>query len=388
MKKLTIKLLTFPGAPENIFNEGKERLKKLLNDTDYEFVTAEADVLFFLSGGSERLAINTDFSSHLTILLASEWNNAYASASEVKAYLNKKNIPSLLLNLNDSSTMSVLKNLHTIKNGIHRLSKQKLGLIGKVSDWLVASSISAEVLAKKTGIRLQQIEWANLPDFNDFPVSEEFLKYYSNEKTFDLTGTAKIHQLLQDTILNNKLDAITVECFSLVQKNAVTACLSLAKLNADGFPAGCEGDIVTVTGMMLLKELTGIVPWIANINKVVDNSALFSHCTIAPSLVKNYSIHTHFETNKGSAIQGDFIEDTVTIFRLDNELKKAFFTKAEIINRPHYVNVCRTQIEVKLPDGVDRKLIDQPLGNHHLILPGDHTKILELTCRYLDIVVV
>ena len=136
---------------------------------------------------------------------------------------------------------------------------------------------------------------------------------------------------------------------------------------------------------MLCKELTGIIPWIANTNKVTNEVCLFSHCTIAPGLVSGFSIKTHFETNKGTAIQGHFKSDLITIFRFDNKLSKAFIATANITGRPKSKTACRTQIEVKLTENEVRLLRENPLGNHHLIYPGDCKDLLHLACKLLDI---
>jgi L-fucose isomerase-like protein len=137
--------------------------------------------------------------------------------------------------------------------------------------------------------------------------------------------------------------------------------------------------------MMLCKELTGIVPWIANINKATDKVCMFSHCTIAPGLVSGFSVKTHFETGQGTAIEGDFKGDLITIFRFDNTLSKAFIATANITGRPKSASACRTQIEVKLSESEVKQLREYPLGNHHLIFPGDCKRLLEFACKVLGI---
>lgn len=137
--------------------------------------------------------------------------------------------------------------------------------------------------------------------------------------------------------------------------------------------------------MMLCKELTGIVPWIANINKATDEVCMFSHCTIAPGLVSGFSVKTHFETGQGTAIEGDFKGDRITIFRFDKTLSKAFIASANITGRPKLRTACRTQIEVKLNANEVKLLRESPLGNHHLIFPGDCKRVLNLACKGLGI---
>ncbi len=385
MNKLKIKLLAFQGAPETIFENAGKRIEKLISPGDYVLTESNPDILFFLSGGSEQPATKLVSAGHFYILIGSQNDNSYASATEVKTYLNDRNIPSLLLDEEEARTAIIIRNFMIVKKALKNLNGKKLGLIGQVSDWLIASSIPSDVLLAKFGINLNVIPWDKLAHFSEFKASEEFLASFSGKTDMDLTETAKVSALLTDTIQTRKLDAITVECFPMVQKDSVTACLPLAKFNNEGIPAGCEGDLTAIAGMMLCKELTGIIPWIANINKVTDEVCMFSHCTISPGLVSRFSVKTHFETGKGTAVEGDFKGDLITVFRFDSKLSKAFIATANITGRPKSGSACRTQIEVKLTADEVNLLRKSPLGNHHLILPGDYKKLLQVACIVLGI---
>lgn len=385
MTKLKVKLLAFNGAPETVFKNAVKRVEKLISPEDYTFTENNPDILFFLSGGSEQNAMKQVSTGNFYLLIGSQHDNAYASATEVKAYLNEMNIPSILLDEEETETSAMLKDFVTVRKALKNLRGKKLGQIGEVSEWLISSAIPAELLESKLGIKLTVIPWNELAHFSEFKVSEQFLASFSGSTNMDLTETAKVSELLTNTIEKRNLDAITVECFPMVQKDNVTACLPLARFNNVGIPAGCEGDITAIAGMMLCKELTGISPWIANINKVSDEVCMFSHCTIAPGLVSDFSVKTHFETGKGTAIQGNFKGDLITIFRFDNKLSKAFIASTNITGRPKSDSACRTQIEVKLAENEVKLLRQRPLGNHHLIFPGDCKRLLHLTCLLLGI---
>ncbi len=385
MDKLNIKLLAFPDAPDAVFTDAVSRIDKLISPINYTLTENNPDVLFFLSGGSEQSAVKLVSEGRFYILIGSRHENAYASATEVKAYLNDLNIQSVLMDEEDPGTAVFLNDFIIVKQALKQLNGKNLGLIGKVSDWLVSSAVPSSILKEKFGINLSVIPWSDLPHFTEFEASGPFLETFSAATCIDLTETAKVNELLSDTIQKRNLDAITVECFPLVRKNSVTACLPLAKFNNEGIPAGCEGDLTAITGMMLCRELTGIIPWIANINKVTDEVCLFSHCTIAPGLVTSYSVTTHFETGVGTAIEGDFKADLVTIFRFDNKFSKAFIATANITGRPKSATACRTQIEVKLTPNEVKLLRQSPLGNHHLVFPGDCKSLLNTACSVLGI---
>ena len=385
MTQLKIKLLTSRGAPEAILEDAVSRIEKLIPTGNFTITESDPDILFFLTGGSEVPAIKQVSAGHFYILIGSQHDNSYASATEVKAYLNEMNIPAILLDEEEFETPALLMEFMTVKLALKNLNGKKLGLIGQVSDWLISSAIPAELLEEKLGIKLTVIPWNELAHFSEFKASGPFLDSFSGSTHIDLTETAKVSALLTNTIQNRNLDAITVECFPMVQKDSVTACLPLAKFNNEGIPAGCEGDLTAIAGMMLCKELTGIIPWIANINKASDEVCKFSHCTIAPGLVSGFSVKTHFETGKGTAIEGDFKGDLITIFRFDNKLSKAFIATTNITDRPKSATACRTQIEVKLTENEVKLLRQSPLGNHHLIFPGDCKKLLQLACMFLGI---
>lgn len=384
LKKLNIKLLAYEGAPDSIYKNAISRINRIFAPEKYEIVESNPDILYFLSGGSENAARNQVSPGHFYLLIGSKHDNAYASATEVKAYLNEIDISSVLMDEEEAETMALLNDFFIIKQALETLKNQRIGLIGKISDWLISSGIPAETLDSKFGINLLTIPWSELDHFSEFETSGKFLAAFAGSKA-DLTETAKVSEMLSQTIRNHNLDAITVECFPMVQKDSVTACLPLAYLNNEGFPAGCEGDLTAITGMMLCKELTGIVPWIANINKVTESVCMFSHCTIAPGLITDLAVNTHFETGKGTAIEGNFKSDIVTIFRFNNSLNRAFIATAKVSGRPKLPTACRTQIEVELSAKEIKLLREKPLGNHHLILPGDYSNLLRLTCMVLGI---
>jgi L-fucose isomerase-like protein len=383
--KLKVKLLAFQDAPDAVYKNAVKRVEKLISHDKYTLTETDPDILFFLSGGSERAAMKQVSEGKFYLLIGSQHDNAYASATEVKAYLNDRKIRSMLSDEEEARTAELLKDFFTVKQALKNLKDKKLGLIGQVSDWLISSAIPTDLLEAKFGIKLILIPWSGLPHFSTFKASETFLDFFSGSSHPDLTETSKVNEMLTDIIQHYNLDAITVECFPIVQKDSVTACLPLAKFNNEGIPSGCEGDITAIAGMMLCKELTGIIPWIANINKVTDEVCMFSHCTIAPGLVSGFSVKTHFETSKGTAIEGDFKGDLITIFRFDNKLSQAFIASANITGRPKSATACRTQIEVKLSENEVRLLSEHPLGNHHLIFPGDCINLLHVACLLLGI---
>jgi L-fucose isomerase-like protein len=186
-------------------------------------------------------------------------------------------------------------------------------------------------------------------------------------------------------IRDNNLDAIAVECFSLVQERKVTACLALAQLNAEGTVAACEGDLASMAGMMAVKALTGSVPWMANTTRLTDSSLVLTHCTAPFDLLKDMTLRTHYETGLSLAVDGEIKPSEVTVCRFSEKLDHAFIAAGRVISRPHLEDACRTQVEIELSPEPLRELRERPLGNHLLLLPGHHCELLRLACRYKGI---
>jgi L-fucose isomerase-like protein len=385
MISLKIKMAAFKNAGEDVFAEGREKLEKIFPKEKLEYVEKDPDVLFFLSGGSERSALAAIEEGGFYALLTWEEGNSNASALETKAAMRKLNADSILLDIRGEKTVQILEQLLLVKNALGELNGSCLGLIGEVSEWLVASDVKAETFRSRLGVDLKKIAWDSLGDFSDMTAPQSFKDFYTQGDLEEIGKAGQVYSLLKNCVEKHQLDALSVECFSLVTSRAVSGCLALAELNKEGIPAACEGDTASAAGMMIANVLTGIVPWIANVARIGYEETLLAHCTISPTLITDFDIPTHYETNVGTAIRGKFKGEQITVFRIDEDISKIFITLGTIVDRPNYASACRTQIEVKFPNSAVDCLKEHPLGNHHLVLPGDHREILELAGRVLKL---
>lgn len=378
-------------ADTSLYEKSKLFLSNKLAGIDCEYVDNDADAMFFASGGSEQTAIEVAAADKPVVLLATNQNNSYAAATEVLSYLISKKYSAKLFNLSSIKQTADLLNLkhslddvnvianskyihETVAN--HNLINGKVAVIGNVSKWLVNSEVTVADLYSYFAIELLNIQWNELPNF--FHLAPDY-ELYDNFPQCDISllmETSKVYRLLKNVVANYNLQGITVECFPMAMCDKVTACLPLSLLNASGCPAACEGDITALVGMMYIKALTGIVPWQANLVEIDDNTALWAHCTAPLNLVNNINVVTHFETNIGTAIQADIENSYCTIFRFDKSLKHFFLCEAEVLASPKFDFACRTQLQIKLPDDAANILRTNPLGNHHLILPGKYADMI------------
>lgn len=385
---LTVKTVAFQGAPNDLHETGQKKLRTQFPEITFRFLSQHPDVIYFLSGGSEQEAIMAMQPGKYQLLLAGFENNAFAAALEVKAWAENRKISTSLFLLPEAEKEGILQQFARICSSLRTLSNKQAGLIGNVSHWLVASEFPLILAKERFGINILHLQWSSLPDYMNFEPDSQFLKVFSQPGNRSLMHEASFCSFLWHVINTFNLSGITVECFQLVNERNVTACLALALLNSNGIVAGCEGDLVSMVGMMLVQTITGNIPWMANVAGFTETGLLFAHCTAPTNLLDRIELPVHFETGKSAAITGNLKMDEVTVFRLNQNLDKAFITTGKIISRPRHGFACRTQAEITIPEEGYKKLRNQPLGNHHLIVPGRHEDMLALTCRYKQIQVI
>ena len=383
MEKLRAKLLAFPAADLNTFSKGKKKLQNIFHRDRVEYVDKEPEILVFLTGGSERIALQSVREYGFYLLLASSENNSWAAATEVKAWMNQNNVSSMLLDYSIPSTIELVDKLFDVKNGLTRLKGQRFGLIGEPSDWLVNSYVDPFIIKTKLGIDQVDIPWSKVVLESSDGIAPDFLAFFKGSKQNALADSGNIYEVLSKLVNDYSLNALTVECFSVINSCNTTACLALSKLCMDGVAAGCEGDTCSLLGMMLTKELFGVVPWMANINYVGTDELLFSHCTIPANLLQDFKLDTHFESGIGLAINGKIKADEVTIVRLDHTLSKLFVGLGRVVDSPYQKTTCRTQLAVKVTPEVSNYFTHKPLGNHHLIIPGNYIMAFDMLARLL-----
>jgi L-fucose isomerase-like protein len=376
------------GADEKTGARAEELIRGMLSRESFVMTDERPDIILFMSGGSERRAIELADPNRPVLLLSIRGNNAYAAATEVMAWMGNHNRIAMLSDATDASESGRIDRWRAAAGVWQNLESKRAGLVGTVSEWLVASDVSAETLRQRFGVNLVGIPWTQLPDFSNEEPDKALLSRFGEQKAAGLDEAARILTLLRRVISDNNLNAMGVECFSLVQQRKVTACLALAQLNSEGTVAACEGDLASMAGMMAGKAATGIVPWMANTTRLTEKTLILSHCTIAFDLVSDIKLPTHFETDNSLAIDGQMTATEVTIFRFSESLDRVFIAEGRVAGRPRLPDACRTQVEIELTENKLKLLREKPLGNHLLVLPGRHSDLLELTCRYRGIKVV
>ena len=359
-------------------NKINENTLKLLNElmsiSDVEFNISSIDELYnsdlslilIQSGGSEGLFLeNIKNLKPPFYLLTYGYNNSLAASLEILSYLKDNNLEGEVLHGSNEYIIKRIKELTKVN------VKYRFGIIGKPSDWLIASNANYETAKRLHNIELVDISINKVSDYYFKSINDYNLEFKYDSKEID--KALKLHKVLNKIKEEYNLNGLTIRCFDLLEKLKTTSCLSLALLNKEGVVATCEGDVPTMISMHLLNKLTNQVGFQANPSRIdVENKKMIlAHCTLPLNMVDKYNLDTHFESGIGVAIKGYLKEEKVTIFKLSKNLKDYYVTTGTIIKNLEESNLCRTQIEVSIDDNIEY-FLNRPYGNHHVVIYGDY----------------
>lgn len=336
-------------------------------------------VLLHLTGGTEHLALEfTKGQKAPVLLLAHRSHNSLPAALETLARLQEEGRKAWLVLENCGEELRAFAGIAALAREIRG---KRAGLIGGPSPWLVASSPPPSLLREKLGVEVVELSLEVLKKF--FPAEASFLPEGEGvgvgEAEQRMAG--RVYAGLKALISEFGLSAVSLACFGLLTENC-TACWALARLSDEGFPGGCEGDLPALLGLWLGRILTGSPGFMANPAEVdlKRERVLLAHCTVPLSVVESFVLRTHFESGIGLAVAGKLLPGPYTLFRFGGKrLEKAFIVEGTVLpEAPGREDLCRTQVWFKMPKGAIQKLLREPLGNHHVLIPGHHRRTLTL----------
>ena len=315
------------------------------------------------------------------LLLSSGLHNSLAASLEIASFLKQKKKRVEIIHGDSDYIARRIKELRKIFQVKSRLVFSKLGVIGKPSDWLIASDVDYLKVKDTLGISLIDIKMDELVKEIDqdhhfaHPKLKNIREKGFNKKSIE--GALKIYSGFKAIVNKYKFDGITVRCFDLLEIYKNTGCLGLSLLNDEGIMAGCEGDVPALISMTILHLLTDEPVFMANPSSIdIDkNEIILAHCTLPLNMPDEFYLKTHFESGIGVGIKGDIREGEATIFKLSGDGKEYFVSGGEIVENLSKENLCRTQIRLRMNEDV-KYFLQNSIGNHHLICRGDNSKLV------------
>ena len=321
-------------------------------------------LIYVRTGGTEGIFLRLlpqllEKSQRPFYLLTSGKSNSLAASMEILSYLQQHDLRGEIIHGSAEYIARKIRVLEKVGEARQWLDGARLGIIGKPSDWLISSQADYEVVRQRLGIELV-----------DIPMQE----------LLDSVVDGDIYGALKTLIGRHRLQGFTLRCFDLLTALRDTGCMALAKLNAEGYVAGCEGDVPAMLSMMMVRSLLGVSGFQANPARIDPEKGemLFAHCTIPLDMVERYELDTHFESGIGTGIRGYMKEGPVTIFKLSGDLTRHFIAEGQLVRNESKPDLCRTQQVISLSDKRQADyFLTQPIGNHHIIMPGHQRALLE-----------
>ncbi|NTW72295.1 MAG: hypothetical protein HGA49_08655 [Eubacteriaceae bacterium] len=350
---------------------------------DYDVV-----ISFIKTGGTEnyfREAFEKLKEPYL--LLSTGNNNSLAASMEILSFLRQQGLRGEILHGDHQFIAGRINKLRKIITTKNRLAGAKFGVVGKPSDWLISSGVDYSLIKEKSGIEMLDISMEEFKDEirNRHSYSNRFIEEIRS-KDFDkkqLEDSFYIYGALRFLVDKYGLSALTVRCFDLLEDVCNTGCLALGILNAEGIPAGCEGDIPSLISMAILHFLTGKPVFMANPSRIdmKKNKVIFAHCTMPVNMPEKFELDTHFESGIGVAVRGELKKGDGTVFKVSGDFSNHFVSGCQIERNLAENELCRSQVELTLDKDV-RYFLHESIGNHHLITNGDHSALIKEFFKY------
>ena len=363
---------------------------------NYEDYGTDLSLIYVRTGGTEGLFKELlptlqGLSRQTILLLTSGKSNSLAASMEILSYLRQEGLSGEIMHGSPSYIRSRIEALSKVEEARRFLEYKTLGIVGHPSDWLISSGFDRDVILDKLGISLQYIpmeelleEYSSLKD----EVAESWNEVVgrggsegpiSTPVKQAIPGAFRLYKALRTLVTDYGLSGLTIRCFDLLTAIHNTGCLALARLNSEGYVAGCEGDVPAMLSMMIGRAVSGVSGFQANPSSIDPETGeiVFSHCTVPLDMVSSFGLDTHFESGIGVGIRGQLPSGPVTVFKVSGDLSRHFVCEGELLRCEAKPDLCRTQTVLKLPASAASYFLTEPIGNHHIVLPGHHAAVLE-----------
>lgn len=407
---MKLNLITFASSlatRESIFTDHHELLDAINEKYDVRYIFPEeldkplpagATMVLVGSGGVEEMVkAHIDRLPAYVVLIADGLKNSLAASLEILSWMRLEGRQGRVLHGPTSFIMQGIENYAQAQDVIDKLGGKRVGVIGKPSGWLIASNVDYAAMRGRWGITMVDVpldevvkgyEAVTADQVQD--ITDEFIKkaFGIKEPSRDeVVKAMRLYCSVKSIVERYRLDAFTLNCFDLIPTTRTTGCVALALLNQEGIPAGCEGDEQTLLTMLAVQAATGEMTFMANPSKILDNAAhemVFAHCTIAPAMADFYIVRDHYESLSGVAVEGIFEPMDMTVVKCGGAgMERYFISKARLIECTTNPNMCRTQLHLHLDEPLDY-FLERSIGNHHVIVRGDHVEKLVTVFQQLN----
>lgn len=326
-------------------------------------------VVAVLTGGTESKFVHLVDDGLIDLhrpvyLMVSGQSNSLAASLEILSFIRQhKGVGKVMTAADDTEIPEVTETADLTAAPtealLHNDKPLRLGVVGKPSDWLISSAVDYKEVLRRMNIELVDIDIEEVKSLGIVHPG--------------MPGAEAIYQRLKAIVQREHLQGVTLRCFDLLSTVKNTGCIALSRLNDEGIPAACEGDIPTLLTMMLCKKITGELCFQVNPARIQANGEmLFAHCTLPLKMTEKHEYTTHFESGIGVAIHGDLPTGDYTLVKMSGDMQRLLAVDVELERCQFEANLCRTQVWIKATPEVSQYFLTAPIHNHHILIRGHH----------------
>lgn len=346
-----------------------------------DLIRQDLSLVFVATGGTEEQFLRIlDQLPGKIYLLTHPAHNSLAASLEILTYLQEKGRSGEILHGTPEFVGEKLKEIQQLKSAQMKLQGMRLGVFG-ISDWLIASDVDEKRVKEVAGISFIPLGIDELlTEVNKGGYEENSWTAKLIDLGYDgleMEKALEIYGALKRLMKKHGLTGFSLRCFDLLGPLQSTACLALAILNAEGYPAGCEGDKKSLLSMVVAQALLDESVFMANPSSLdpQKEELVIAHCTLPLDYPKKIALNTHFESGIGVALASEFDFEDVTLFKMDS-FNNFVAMEGKLLESLYRNDLCRSQMRIHLPGGMDY-FLKHPIANHHMVLRGHHAEILK-----------
>ncbi|MDH7499737.1 MAG: hypothetical protein QHH30_05055 [candidate division NC10 bacterium] len=299
-------------------------------------------------------------------------------------------------------TRADLKDQLALLAAKHRIENTRALLIGSRfhSPYVLTSSPDFGMARRALGVEIHSFENAKYLDYyratGEGPVASLAQEWRREAEQVvepgqeDLLKSARFYLAMKRAIDEFSASAVAINCLPFVEELQGTPCMALAKLNDEGIPAACEGDLTALMTMVFMERLAGRPGFLGNViyANPEENVIAINHCVFPLRMSgydqpqKPYTLRDYH--GRGMGVCAAYPPDlgvTVTVSRFNTDFREMVYLRGQL--EGYGEDYCRTNLRVKIQDV--RAFVRQVRGNHHILVYGDHGKGIEDLCREFGI---
>ena len=160
-----------------LLREIEEQLNTKINIVNIdELYDADLSLILVQSGGSEGYFLqNLEHLKEPYYMLTYGTNNSLAASLEILSYIKDRNLKGEVLH---GSSEYISSRIKALLSENHRLPDKRLGVLGKPSDWLIASQVNYDDAKELLNV--------DLIDISMYEVIEEYEKSEPLDRPYDI----------------------------------------------------------------------------------------------------------------------------------------------------------------------------------------------------------